>query len=96
MLEESSTAWEQRVKKHVPQKSLFEPVEQRGCGGRWMCVGFVQECKQTGEQRCRLEKNQKRSCDREEIICTEYVLQWGASEGFGGVKYQSICCRCER
>ena len=35
----------QRVKKHVPQKSLFEPVEQRGCGGRRMCVGFVQECK---------------------------------------------------
>ena len=84
MLEESSTAWEQQVKKHVPQKSLFKPVEQRGCGGRWMCVGFVQECKQIGEQRCGLERNQKRSCDREEIIYTEYVLQWGASEGFGG------------
>ena len=49
-----------------------------------MCAGFVQECKQTGEQRGGLEKNQKRSCDREEIIYTEYVLQWGASEGFGG------------
>ena len=78
--EGSSTAWVRSMRMHVDRTSW--------CGWRepWVCeyqqkiLKCEKESRQTVDQQGRMDRNLRRSCDREQRVCSQCVLVQEASE----------------